>query len=193
MEFHLLFSKTLDLSTDFLSSFLLILSFTLFDNISKSPIINQKKIDTCLKNWGVEHPSQNKDIMIKTLKTIENNRTYDLSNYWVYRYKSIQLLNKVRNEIFNNWNGYDYYDGEYIAENLTLKPSDRLYPTIDHKMSVYFAYINNISIEKVSDIENLCITKKGNNSRKNRKNEDVFKESFYISATKSTFTSFCFR
>ena len=146
------------------------------DNISKSDIIKERKIETCLKNWGVKHPSQNKEICAKMKASISRNRTYDLSNMLIYRYKVIQLTLKCKKELLEKWNGFDYYDNEYIADNFNLKSSHKNYPTIDHKLSVFYCFINNISIEDASSIENLCITKKGINSRKSRKNEDEFKQ-----------------
>ena len=47
---------------------------------------------------------------------------------------------------------------------------DKSYPTIDHKISVFNGFINNISPEEISQLENLCITKRTNNSKKNSNN-----------------------
>lgn len=146
------------------------------NNISKSTLIKQKKIDTCLKNWGVKYPSQNKEILEKMIFTTLKNRTYDLSDYKTYRYKVVQLTNKNKKKLLEDWDGIDYYDNEYILENFNnFKSTDREYPTIDHKISIIFSYLNNISIDNASSIENLCITKKYINSTKNRKNEKDFK------------------
>ena len=68
----------------------------------------------------------------------------------------------------------NYYDNEYIGNNYILNPSDRSYPTIDHKISVFYCFMNKISIDDAAALENLCITKKSINSRKNRKNENEF-------------------
>jgi len=71
--------------------------------------------------------------------------------------------------LFENWDGYDYYDGEYIKNNFNLHGLDNNYPTIDHKISVSYGFKNNIEPEKIADISNLCITKKINNSKKSSK------------------------
>ena len=68
--------------------------------------------------------------------------------------------------LYENWDGYDYYDGEYIKGNFSHSPLSSLYPTIDHKISTYFGFINNIEPEEISSLENLCITKKKINSQK---------------------------
>jgi hypothetical protein len=68
----------------------------------------------------------------------------------------------------------NYYDGEYIKDNIKLKSGNRLYPTIDHKISVYYGFLNNISVDDISDIKNLCVTKSHLNSKKRDLNEDEF-------------------
>jgi len=40
-------------------------------NISQLDYVKDKKIETCLKNNGVEHPMQSKDVMNKSIKTIK--------------------------------------------------------------------------------------------------------------------------
>jgi hypothetical protein len=41
---------------------------------------------------------------------------------------------------------------------------------------VYFGFINNINIEEIAKIENLCFTKRGLNAKKGNKNHDIFIE-----------------
>lgn len=68
----------------------------------------------------------------------------------------------------------DFYDGGYIKENLNLDATDRLYPTIDHKISVYHGFMNNIPPEEICDINNLCITKRSINCSKGSTNYDKY-------------------
>ena len=77
-------------------------------------------------------------------------------------------------ELFKNWNGCDYYDNEYIMDNIKLSRNNKLYPTIDHKISIFYGYKNSISPETIGDMENLCITKRTINSSKNNKTEEMF-------------------
>lgn len=79
-----------------------------------------------------------------------------------------------RSELFEKWNGLDFYDDEYIKDNFSLSYIDRFYPTLDHKISVYYGYINNISVEDISDISNLCFTKRYINSIKSKMTADEF-------------------
>lgn len=66
-----------------------------------------------------------------------------------------------------NWNGLDYYDNEYIKDNYSLYDrNDENYPNIDHKISVIFGFKNNISAEEISQIDNLCFTKRKHNMAK---------------------------
>jgi hypothetical protein len=62
------------------------------------------------------------------------------------------------------WDGFDFYDGEYIIDYLKLHPLDALYPTVDHKISILEGFKNNIPPNIISDIGNLCVTKRKINS-----------------------------
>jgi len=77
---------------------------------------------------------------------------------------------KYKKELFENWDGYDFYDNEYIKCNFILKSNDDKYPNIDHKISIKFGFDNNILVEKIGNIDNLCITKRILNIKKGRKN-----------------------
>jgi hypothetical protein len=146
------------------------------ENPSTSKEIKEKKKKTTLENFGVEHPLQNEELLSKmknTFKKSINDRNltfYDkILNFEIYTKKVRKLTNKVRKDLFNDWCGYDYYDGEFIEENLKLNKNDGLYPTIDHKISIYYGFNNGLNIEEISSIDNLCITKRIINSSKNKK------------------------
>ena len=83
--------------------------------------------------------------------------------------------NKNKKHLFEKWNGFDYYDNEYIKNNFKYEPRSSNYPTIDHKTSIRYGYDNNINITNISSINNLCITKKKINSSKYTKTEQEYK------------------
>ena len=94
------------------------------------------------------------------------------SEYLEYRKKVDRLTRKnIKNF---RWNGYDYYDNEFIFFNLDLNYNSPRYPTIDHKVSVKYGFENNINPKIISAIDNLCFTKRSINSRKNSKTESEF-------------------
>jgi hypothetical protein len=148
---------------------------------SKSPfssnIIKNKSKKTNIEKYGFENVFQNKEIIDKIKQTNFNNKRWslDYNNYLIYRRRVKLLTNKVKMELLEEWNGYDYYDNEYIKENLNLHYNDRLYPTIDHKISVLNGFNNGLSPEFISNINNLCITKKYINSKKSNLNYNEFK------------------
>lgn len=140
-----------------------------------------KKIQSVfLEKYGVNWPSKVELFVNKSLLTREKNGNIiprsKLSDFQIYRKEVRNLTNKNKKKIFEIWDGYDYYDGEFIKGNFQFGPSHRLYPTIDHKISIMFGFMNDISVEQVSSIENLCITKRSINSYKRDMNEDGFKE-----------------
>lgn len=82
----------------------------------------------------------------------------------------------IRNkkELFENWNGMDYYDNEYIKDNTNLDYNDPSYPTIDHKISILEGFKKSYTFEFISSINNLCITKRKYNNLKGTKSEIEF-------------------
>jgi len=139
----------------------------------------EKMKATTLKNHGVEYIAQNPNFVKKAKQTkIKNgNQMPDelKTPFELYRAKVDNLTHNLKNILYENWDGYDYYDNEYIKNNLQLKYTNKLYPTIDHKISVYYGFNNNISIEEIGSLSNLCITKRSINCIKHSKTEKEFK------------------
>lgn len=98
----------------------------------------------------------------------------DNNDYFIYRNECRRLTNSNIKELFENWNGLDYYNSVDISNNFDLNHNDPLYPTIDHKTSIYFGFINKIDPIFIGSIENLCITKRSFNSKKRDLCEDEF-------------------
>ena len=149
------------------------------ENVMQVKEIRNKNERTFYENYGEFNPMKIKSIVDKATKNqiitklnrniiIPNNK---LSDFEMYKKIIIRLIYKYKRELFNKWNGYDYYDNEYIKNNLTLKHTDSNYPTIDHKISVFYGFNNNIIPHIIGDINNLCITKRKNNSYKHINNE----------------------
>jgi hypothetical protein len=146
------------------------------ENPLQSEFIKEKVKKTNIERYGYENAMKNKGVKEKSQKIkIENGSVIPrelVSDYELYRRKvdCLTIINK--SILYENWDGYDYYDNEYIRDNKEF----RISPTIDHKVSCFYGYINNISPEEISDIKNLCITKMCINASKNSKTEINFKE-----------------
>jgi hypothetical protein len=140
--------------------------------------IEKKRKETCIEKYGVENVSQIKQIYDKIIKTkIETNQIIPeelLSEWDVYKRKIRKITNSNKKSLFENWNGLDYYDGENIRSCFSYSHTHRFYPTIDHKISVFYGFKNNIEPEIVGDIENLCITKRYLNCIKSKMIEVEF-------------------
>jgi hypothetical protein len=164
---------------------------------------NEKKIETSLKNYGVDHPRKNKSISDRIKKTCmekygtefifqsdfflenlnikdkaretkEKNgfriKDCDLTPFQTYKRNCKNLTNRVKRQLFEKWDGFDFYDGEFIKSYLNGESGSSNYPTIDHKTSIYYGFMNNIPEIEICDLENLCITKRKINSSKRTKN-----------------------
>lgn len=143
-----------------------------------SDVIREKIKNTFLYNYKVDNPMKCEFIKNKNRKTqIDNGNwlpDYMLSEFVKYRKNVDNLSRSIYEKFLINWDGYDYYDNEYIKDNFNLKSGDRNYPTFDHKLSVKYGFINNISVDVISNIDNLCITKRFINCQKGAKNHDDF-------------------
>lgn len=161
---------------------------------------------TNIEKYGCDVPLKNKDILDKFIKT--NNERYggnsssccqeilnkqrttriekgletplnvSAHNFLMYRKRITRLTLKNKILLLENWDGHDYYDGEFIKDNFNLNPSDSLYPTIEHKISVLDGFMNGISETEIAKLENLAITKKGINSARKNKDYKIFKNNF---------------
>jgi transcription elongation factor Elf1 len=148
------------------------------------PEIKKKIQESNLEKYGHISPFGNKEIQISiknniVYKSLErewtfNGDKYKLDLFRIYRRKVRYETDLLRQKLFEDWDGYDYYDNEYIKENFTLNKNDNNYPSIDHKMSCFYGFINNLDTSIISDISNLCITKRIINSKKSQLNEDEF-------------------
>lgn len=140
--------------------------------------IEKKRKETCIKRYGVENVSQIKQVYDKIIKTkIETNQIIPeelLSDWLVYKKKVRKITNYNKKYLFENWNDMDYYDNENIKSYFSYSHKHRFYPTIDHKISVFYGFTNKIDPEIIGDIENLCITKRYLNCIKNKMIEEEF-------------------
>lgn len=143
------------------------------ENVFASEIIKKKILETNLKKYGCENPSSNKEIQEKISKSKLGKSKVE-KEYIRYRNKVMGLTYKIKDKFIENWDGYDYYDNEYIKENFILSKNDKNFPQIDHKISINFGYKNNISAEEIADIKNLCITKSYINRKKSNKTEEEY-------------------
>lgn len=136
------------------------------ENISQNEDIKKKKEETSMKNYG--HPYFPCTDKYKIMMGILLDK--DIKNDWqLYKRQSRRIFDKIKPEVYKNWNGYDFYDKEYIKENLNLHYNDINYPTVDHKLSVFYGFMNNISVDEINKIENLVVTKRSINSAKGKK------------------------
>lgn len=146
-------------------------------NISQLEHIKEIKRLKSMKKYGTNTPLQDETIInIIRQKLIESGRyhQYDVNKYSDYRRIVDNLTKRNKKKLLEDWDGYDYYDKSYIKDNYILESNDSNYPSIDHKTSVMYGFINNIDPEIIGSIENLCITKRFINSMKFVMNEDEF-------------------
>jgi hypothetical protein len=161
---------------------------TCFEKYGNEYVIASNEIRKKIKNVLFEkyggHQTMNDDIMKKIIskgkitKIIKGLIISDdkLSEWKLYKRNVRRMTEKNRAFLLKNWDGFDFYDNQYIKENFILPHIDRNYPTLDHKTSIFYGFINNISLEEISDISNLCVTKRFINCIKSDLTEEQFKK-----------------
>lgn len=134
-----------------------------------NPFMDTERIKLFFEElYGVDHPSKVLD---------KNGESIFYINCWTPRSKKSDwelYKTTVRNQTKQSlklldWDGTDFYDGTYIRDNFSLSHIDNDYPTIDHKISIYDGFLNNISTHVISSVDNLCWTKRIINITKNKK------------------------
>ena len=149
------------------------------DNVSKLDYVKEKKKVTFNKNYGFDHIFSSNEIKGGFFKEkygynpyipIERKGEFDIYKNEVWR-----LTYKVKKKLMSNWDGYDYYDNELIRDNYSLHYNNNNYPSIDHKISIYYGFIKKIDPSIIGDISNLCITKRSINRMKGILSEKEFK------------------
>lgn len=156
-----------------------------YDHPMKSDTIKERLKNSIIEKYGVEHHMMVTEIKEAARKGFnkyleENGLLMDektMSEWEKYNRNVRSLTNSLKRKLFNQWDGFDYYDGEYILENLSKDYRSVDYPNVYHKISVIHGFRNNIPIEEIANISNLCITKSSINVSKNWMTEDEFRNS----------------
>lgn len=151
--------------------------------------VRKKRLET-YKNMGIINIMQVEEVKEKVRKTNENNGRWLPRELWtpykLYRRYVENYTNKFYKKMIelNKENGnLDYYTGEKLISNdefSKLNPNkhpanNKMQPTIDHKVSIYFGFINNIEPEIIGAKENLCVCSRSINARKNKMKDLEFK------------------
>lgn len=98
----------------------------------------------------------------------------DLSEYKKYCRKVIDITRKNVKKLFENWDGNCYYTKEVLLEKNSSNYNEYNYPAVDHKVSIFNGFKNNIEPNLIGDISNLCICSRKINSIKGLMNEEDF-------------------
>ncbi len=152
------------------------------NNYTKTEEYLKKTLLTNREKYGVDYESKTEEGQQKRKKTrIKNGIQIPdelVSDYRRYRLSVNRITYRLRRQILDNWDGYDYYDGEFISNNFKLCKDDREYPQFDHKISVFYGFYNNLDPIFVGGINNVCITKQWINGLKGEKCAIDFIKSF---------------
>lgn len=126
--------------------------------------LTKEKRREILKNFfSKETFDKIRETKIKTGSFLSDDK---LTDFQKYRNKCRRLTKLNINTLIDSWDGFDFYDNEFILLNFNLSHTDPNYPTIDHKISIFEGFNRNIDPKDICDINNLCMTKRTINSSK---------------------------
>jgi len=144
------------------------------ENTSKLKLFQDKWKKTNLERYGVENTFQSEESKIKIRDKGGWLGDDDLVGYIKYNRIVRRLTLRNRKNMLENWDGFDFYDDEYIRDNFNMDFNNPKYPCIDHKISIRNGYLDGISEDILSSIDNLCFTKRSINSKKRTQNHKDF-------------------
>jgi len=149
-----------------------------FEHPSQRPDIKLKKVNTCMEKLNVPYPTMSEEVKEKMyISNVVSKRwssREERSDYHKYELLVNKYTLLIANQVFDKWDGFDHYTGEYIKNDLILNSNDKKYPTIDHKISIKHGFDNGILPSIISSIDNLCITTRSTNSSKNKRLEEDY-------------------
>lgn len=133
-----------------------------------------KRQTTCLEKYGKSSYSQTEKFRLE--QEIKGNWVEQdkIDEYTKYYRKVNNYTNKYKKELLKNWNGRCYYTDELLINDRKLYNQDN-YRTIDHKISIFKGFVENIDYKIIGGIDNLCICSRRINLIKNRMTEEEFK------------------
>jgi len=97
-----------------------------------------------------------------------------LDDFETYNRMVKKETRKWKKELFEKWNGLDFYSNQRLIDNKEWKiknpelheSRNMMQPTIDHKISIVCGFKNNIDAKEIGHISNLCICSRLNNCKK---------------------------
>jgi len=93
-----------------------------------------------------------------------------LSDFENYRRDVLKETRKHKKKLFKDWNGLCYYTEKNIIKFYNKEDyNNPNFPVIDHRMSIFDGFNNNISHAIVGGIDNLCICTRKINGIKNKR------------------------
>lgn len=123
----------------------------------------KQKISKTLIGHKVSQETRNK--ISKTLLAKNNKKSIEeKQKYKVYQNKVNYFTRRSKKKILDKWNGYCFYSGKYIKNE-----TEKYKPHIEHKITQYDGYINNIPPKIIGSIINIVVCSAYMNFKKNRR------------------------
>jgi len=137
-------------------------------NVSQLASVKKSIINTSNINFGADNYLSSN--IRRKLEEDKNNwiPLELIKDFEKYHRLCIIETNKHIPVLFANWNGRCYYSSVELLTS-SIEYNNPKYRTIDHKISIFYGFVNNIPPQIIGNINNLCICSREYNTKKNKK------------------------
>jgi len=142
------------------------------DNPSKCEKFKEKRSQTIFNRYGVYHYSTSREYRLLKEKLNEWIPSDQKTEFELYSREVWNETKKHKKKLFSTWNGKCYYTGVELDKNQNY--NNETYPTIDHRICVFYGFNNNISPKEIGNISNLSVCSRWSNRAKQIMNEEKF-------------------
>ncbi len=144
------------------------------DNPSKCEKFKEKRSQTIFNRYGVYHYSTSREYRLLKEKLNEWIPSDQKTEFELYSREVWNETKKHKKKLFSTWNGKCYYTEIELDKNQNY--NNETYPTIDHKICVFYGFNNNINPKEIGNISNLSVCSRWANRAKQIMNEEKFVE-----------------
>jgi len=143
------------------------------DNVSQFKKFKEKRTQTIKDRYNVSHYSKSIEYRKYNEKLKKWIPLNEINEFEKYRRMVWNITKNHKTKLFSEWNNKCYYTNTKLFKNVHYNNPN--YPVIDHKISIYNGFKNNINHEIIGNINNLCICSRIINSKKGILCENDFK------------------
>lgn len=152
------------------------------NNVFLLPEFQKKAIESILLKFGVDNISKSKykkDLLVALGKYSSEDKLVEFMRYKDQVRAETRKWTPHLYDVWESMGGQCYYTLDCLLDTDNKRCSDfKNRPSIDHKVSVLFGFLNRIPPEIIGNVQNLCICSSAINSLKRSLTERQFRDKY---------------